>query len=81
MKQQNIIFTKPVAVLQWNSIIAVNLIAKKSGVKRGMSSFETLEVRDDMIFLHAATIVINKQSTKTEEDTSQQMISTMKQRH
>ena len=77
MKQQNINFTKPVAILQWNSIIAVNLITKKSGVKRGMSSFETLEVHNDMIFLHAVTIVINKQTTKSEEDTSQQMISTM----
>jgi DNA polymerase eta len=59
MKQHNIDLGKPVAVLQWNSIIALNYVAKKSGVKRGMSCFEALEVRNDMIFVHVATIVIN----------------------
>ena len=74
MKQHNIDLSKPVAVLQWNSIIALNYVAKKSGVKRGMSCFEALEVRNDMIFVHVATIVINQHTTKSEEDTSQQMI-------
>ena len=74
MKQHNIDLTKPVAVLQWNSIIALNYVAKKAGVKRGMNCFEALEVRNDMIFVHVATIVINQQTAKSEEDTSQQMI-------
>ncbi len=60
MKQHNIDPEKPVAVLQWASIIALNYVAKKSGVKRGMSCFEALEVRNDMIFVHVGTIIINQ---------------------
>jgi impB/mucB/samB family len=51
---------KPVAVQQWNSIIALNYVAKKSGVKRGMNVFEALEVRSDMVFVHVATIMYDK---------------------
>ncbi|TNV81729.1 hypothetical protein FGO68_gene10056 [Halteria grandinella] len=56
MKYHNIDITKPVAVLQWNSIIALNYVAKNSGVKRSMTCYEALEVRSDMIFVHVATI-------------------------
>lgn len=69
MKQHNIDPDKPVAVLQWASIIALNYVAKKSGVKRGMSCFEALEVRSDMIFVHVATIIIEHK--EIEEDHSQ----------
>lgn len=61
MKQHKIDPEKPVAVLQWASIIALNYVAKKSGVKRGMSCFEALEVRNDMIFVHVGTIIINQE--------------------
>lgn len=61
MKQHNIDPEKPVAVLQWASIIALNYVAKKSGVKRGMTCFEALEVRNDMIFVHVGTIIINQE--------------------
>ena len=44
-------------VLQWNSLIAINYVAKKAGVKRGMSCYDALEVRPDMVFVHVATIV------------------------
>jgi DNA polymerase eta len=56
MKAHNIDLNMPVGVLQWHSIIALNYVAKKSGVKRGMTSYEALEVRKDMIFVHVATI-------------------------
>ena len=46
-------------VLQWQSLIALNYIAKKAGVKRGMQSFDALDVCPDMIFVHVATIIVN----------------------
>ena len=52
---------------QWNSLIALNYVAKKSGVKRGMNVFEALEVRPDMIFVHVATILHDTGSKATEE--------------
>ena len=46
-------------VLQWHSLIALNYVAKKAGVKRGMQSFDALDVCPDMIFVHVATIIVN----------------------
>ncbi len=56
------------AVQQWNSIIALNYVAKKSGVKRGMNVFEALEVRSDMIFVHVATILHDAEKIVTKEE-------------
>lgn len=52
-----LILQKPMAVLQWNSIIALNYVAKKGGVKRCMNGFEALEVCPQLTFVHVATIM------------------------
>lgn len=52
-------------VLQWNSLIAINYVAKRAGVKRCMTCYEALELRPDMVFVHVATIVSRTMESKS----------------
>ena len=58
MKKHNIDKTKPCAVQQWNSLIALNYVAKNLGVKRGMTCYEALAIVPDIILIHISTFEV-----------------------
>lgn len=57
MKKHKVAEHEPLAVLQWDSIIALNYPAKSAGVRRGMLAFEALEACSNIKFAHVATLV------------------------
>ena len=58
MKKHGIPESKPCAVQQWNSLIALNYAAKGAGVKRGMTCYDALAVVPDLILIHVATFEV-----------------------
>jgi len=60
MKKHNIDPSKPVIVQQWNTLIALNYVAKAKGVKRGMTVYDALCVCPDCITVHVSTIEIKE---------------------
>lgn len=59
MKKHNLDPTKPMAVLQWWSLIACNYPAKKAGVKRQMTAYDALDVCPEIQFVHVSTMIDN----------------------
>ena len=62
IKKHNIDPTKPVIVQQWNTLIALNYVAKAAGVKRGMTVYEALCVCPNVITVHVSTIEVREKS-------------------
>ncbi len=62
MKKHNIDPTKPVIVQQWNTLIALNYVAKAAGVKRGMTVYEALCACPDVITVHVSTIEVREKA-------------------
>ena len=58
MKKHNIDKSKPCSVQQWNTLIALNYVAKNAGVKRGMTCYEALAVMPDLILIHVGTLEV-----------------------
>ena len=59
-KRLNIPKDKPLAVQQWNSVIAVNYAARASGVTRHLSASECLQKCPEILLAHVATIGIDE---------------------
>jgi nucleotidyltransferase/DNA polymerase involved in DNA repair len=62
MKRHKIDPNKPVIVQQWNTLIAMNYVAKAKGVKRGMTVYEALCVCPDVITVHVSTIEVKEKA-------------------
>ena len=60
MKQHGVDRSKPCAVQQWNTLIALNYVAKGMGVKRGMTCYEALAVVPDLILIHVGTFEVTQ---------------------
>ena len=58
MKRHGLPADKPMAVQQWNAIIALNYAAKKIGVKRSMTVYDALNVCPDITFVHVSTFEV-----------------------
>ena len=58
MKRHNLDRSKPMAVQQWNAIIALNYAAKSLGVKRSMTVYEALSVCPEITFVHVSTFEV-----------------------
>ena len=58
MKKHAISWDKPMAVQQWNALIALNYAAKGRGVHRGMTAYEALAVVPDLILVHVSTFAV-----------------------
>ena len=58
IKKHNIDPTKPVAVQQWNGVIALNYVAKARGVTRSMTVYDALAHCSDLILVHVSTFEI-----------------------
>ena len=58
IKKHNIDRSKPVGVQQWNSLIALNYVAKNSGVKRSMSVYDALAICPNLILVHVSTFEV-----------------------
>eukprot|EP00347_Sterkiella_histriomuscorum_P022605 403337853 len=71
MKLHNLDPSKPMGVIQWNSLVALNYAAKDMGVKRSMRHFEALEVCPDITFVHVATMIENPNHQKSVLDKKQ----------
>ena len=48
----------PVAVQQWNALIALNYVAKAKGIKRSMTCYEALALCPELILIHVSTFEI-----------------------
>ena len=60
MKKHNLDQTKPMAVQQWNSIIALNYPAKTMGVKRSMTVYEALSACQELTLVHVSTFEVTE---------------------
>jgi nucleotidyltransferase/DNA polymerase involved in DNA repair len=65
MKQHNIDPSQPVGVQQWNTILALNYVAKGMGVKRGMTAYEALVACPTIMLIHISTIECEHQDEET----------------
>ena len=61
IKKHNIDKTKPVGVQQWNSLIALNYVAKGRGIKRSMTVYEALALCPDLVLVHVSTFEIREE--------------------
>ncbi|KAJ1548143.1 DNA-directed DNA polymerase eta rad30, partial [Cladochytrium tenue] len=62
---------KPLAVLQWRRLIAVNYPSRAFGIKRHMTADEALRLCPDLILVHVATIATGDAEPKYHERPSQ----------
>jgi DNA polymerase eta len=58
MKKHNLDPSKPMAVQQWNAIIALNYSAKAKGVRRSMTVYDALNTCPEIIFVHVSTFEV-----------------------
>ena len=70
MKKHNLDPTKPVGVQQWNSLIALNYVAKNKGVKRSMTVYEALAHCPDLILVHISTFEVRDENVVPEQKKS-----------
>lgn len=56
MKAHGIPTSQPMAVAQWQGIIALNYAAKDRGIKRSMRVWDCLSICPEIKFVHVATI-------------------------
>ena len=60
MKKHNLDLNLPMAVQQWNSIIALNYPAKTAGVKRSMTVYESLCACPTLTLVHVSTFEVSE---------------------
>jgi DNA polymerase eta len=67
MKKHNLPRDKPMAVQQWNAIIALNYAAKDRGVTRSMTVYDALAVCPDITFVHVSTFEVCEYKPEAKE--------------
>ena len=67
MKKHNVDRSKPCALVQWNSLIALSYAAKNQGVKRGMNVYEAMAVLPTIILIHVSTFEVIENGPVTEQ--------------
>ena len=63
MKKHNIDPKLPVAVQQWNALIALNYVAKGMGIKRSMTCYEALVLCPELVLVHVSTFEVRDMPT------------------
>ena len=67
MKRHNLDVSKPMAVQQWNSIIALNYAAKGLGVKRSMTVYDALCVCPELTLVHVSTFEVTEYKSEAKQ--------------
>jgi len=67
MKRHNLDPAKPMAVQQWNSIIALNYAAKGAGVRRSMTVYEALCACGDLTLVHVSTFEVTEYKSEAKQ--------------
>lgn len=67
MKRHNLDVTKPMAVQQWNSIIALNYAAKNTGVKRSSTVYEALCACPELTLVHVSTFEVTEYKSEIKQ--------------
>lgn len=74
MKRHNLDVNKPMAVQQWNSIIALNYAAKRAGVRRSMTVYEGLCACNDLTLVHVSTFEVTDYKQEAKQIFSDKLI-------
>ena len=76
MKRHNIDPKLPVAVQQWNALIALNYVAKGMGIKRSMTCYEALALCPELILVHVSTFEVRDMQSSEQDASNQKSVST-----